>query len=73
MVFPPGLDPLLHDDRIVASAVEFRWLHPGLRVAVLSDDRGPRIKAARFKLERFSIPEAERRDQPKSAGPPQTN
>jgi len=61
---PEGLDAQVNDDRIVASAVEFRWSHPGLRVAILSDDRGPRIKAGRFNLERIALPELERRKDP---------
>jgi hypothetical protein len=65
-VFPVGLDPAINDDRVVATAVAFRWLHPGLRVAVLSDDRGPRLKASRFDLERFRLPESERRNSAES-------
>ena len=66
---PEGLNREVADDLIVAGALEFRWQHPGLRVAVLSDDRGPRIKAGRFALQRISLPEAERRKDP----PPQSS
>src|SRR6266536_851128 len=39
------LDPMVNDDRLIASILEFSRQHPSENVLLLSDDSGPRFKA----------------------------
>jgi len=57
IAFPYGLDPLIEDDRVIATALEFRWRHPGRRVVVLSEDLGTRTTARDLLLEQVLIPD----------------
>ena len=59
---PPGLTNTLPDDRLVSSALEYRWRRPGLDVQVLTVDRGPYEKARRLGLDAVYLPEELRRD-----------
>jgi hypothetical protein len=72
-VMPEGLNRAVADDVIVAAALEFQWKHPDLDVAILSDDRGPRIKAGQFDMRRISLPDAERRRDPAPETPVDTS
>jgi hypothetical protein len=56
------LTGVLAGDRLVASALEYRWRRPGLYVRVLTADRGPYEKARRLGLEAVYLPEELRRD-----------
>ena len=55
--FPQGLDPSLVDDRIVATAVDFKWRRRGAQVTVLSDDGSLLAKARDCNLDRKDMPE----------------
>jgi predicted ribonuclease YlaK len=59
--FPQGLDKELANDRLIAAAVEFQSYGEQVRVAVASEDIGPRQKARRFGIERLILPAEERR------------
>src|SRR6266568_3499621 len=39
------LDPMVNDDKLIASILEFTRQHPSEKVLLLSDDSGPRFKA----------------------------
>jgi hypothetical protein len=59
---PDGLTRVLADDRLVSSALEYRWRRPGLDVQVLTVDRGPFEKARRLGVAAVYLPEDLRRD-----------
>lgn len=54
--YPDGLVPEVDDDRLLATAIEFRWTHPGARVIVVSGDGLMRVKAHGHGLEQWEIP-----------------
>ncbi|MHB1004927.1 MAG: PIN domain-containing protein [Chloroflexota bacterium] len=68
VAFPEGLDPSLVDDRLVASALEFRWRRPGAIVTVLSGDLGVRLKALEWGLVQMEVPESLRLESEAEAG-----
>lgn len=51
----PVLDLRLPDDRLLAAAIDFQEHFPGEQVVLVSDDRGPRLKARRFSFERRDL------------------
>lgn len=62
----PELDPGEPDDRIVATALEFRDSDPDSKVLVLSGDTGPRLKARHQGLEAMEPESRLRKSEPRT-------